>query len=74
MRILVINGLTNEGTDFILNLPKEDWVVIIDDFGSINSGKNLMKMLMARKLKFYKGMKKIEFIKKREGIEKVYEF
>ena len=74
MRILVINGLTNEGTEFILELPKEDWVVIVDNLETKESGRNLMKILSKRKLKFYKGKRKLKFIKKREGIEKVYEF
>ena len=75
MRILVLGGLSEKGIKFIETLPIKDYLIVIDDLKN-NKDKNLMRLLIQRKFKFYKGDSRnlIKIINDAGGVDEIHDY
>ena len=75
MRILVLGGLSERGLKFIETLPIRDYLIVVDDLKN-NKDKNLMKLLIQRKFKFYKGDSRnlIKIINDAGGVDEIHDY
>ena len=75
MRILVLGGLSEKGIKFIETLPIKDYLIVVDDLKN-NKDKNLMRLLIQRKFKFYKGDSRnlIKIINDAGGVDEIHDY